>query len=121
MHIKKPQKQKSYVVSTRLNEDDYKIYLDKINNSGYKKSNFLREVILKNKTKVVNRKDAIHVLYHLNKMGNNLNQQAHVLNKAWLMGTISEEIFVQNLRSLNEIKMLQRNLIDLILYAEEEL
>lgn len=110
---------KKHVLAFRLDESDYNKYLDKINNSGYKKSEFFRDIVLKNKTKVIHKQDAIQVIYHHNKMGNNLNQMAYKLNKAFLSGIISSKLFEENLKLLNEIKNNQRNIIDLLLYVKE--
>src|SRR3990167_1223000 len=96
-------------INVRLSEDDYNKISSCAASAGCTLSEYIRTAVIKSKTKIVNKESSIQVLYHLNKMGNNLNQQAHVLNKAFLMGIISEEIFVQNLKSLNEIKLLQRN------------
>lgn len=112
-------KNKSYVLSFRLDENDYHKYLEKIKASGYKKSEFFRNVVLKNKTKVINKNEAIKIIYHLNKMGNNLNQQTHGLNKAFAMNKISSGLFEQNLKSLNFLLRQQRTIIDLLLYAKQ--
>ena len=94
--------------------------LQKIIDSGYSKSKFFRDIALKNKTTVVRKEDSIQIIYHHNKMGNNLNQIAHGINKAILGGNVSEELFVKFLGELNLIKNQQRNIIDLLLYAKND-
>ncbi|MBY0379151.1 MAG: MobC family plasmid mobilization relaxosome protein [Burkholderiales bacterium] len=107
-------------IKFRISEEDYLIYLDKVKKSGFNRSEFFRNIVLKNKTKVVNKNDAIEVIYHLNKMGNNLNQIAYKLNKAFLENKITHDVFDRNLFALNKIIDEQKNIIDLLLYAKDE-
>ena len=107
-------------IKFRLSEEDYNNYLTKVAKSGFNRSEFFRNVVLKNKTKVVNKNDAIEVIYHLNKMGNNLNQIAHKLNKAFLEKKITLDLFKINLIELSKIQDEQRHIIDLLLYAKDE-
>jgi hypothetical protein len=106
-------------VTIRFTEDEYKRFQDDVKKSGYNKSEFFRNIVLSNKTKVVNKQDVLQVFYHLNKMGNNLNQQTYNLNKAFLMGKISESLFQQNLKALNAIKNEQMLLVDLLEYSKK--
>ncbi len=112
-------KKKSYVLSFRLDKSDHQNYLEKVKSSGYKRSEFFRNIVIKNKTQVIHKADAIQIIYHHNKMGNNLNQIAYKLNAAFLNGKISEKLFQQNLKALNEINNEQRNIINLILYTKD--
>ena len=105
----------SRIIRFRISEDDYSNYVDKVKQSGYNQSEFFRNIVLENKTKVINKDDGIKVVYHLNKMGNNLNQIAYKLNKAYLSGNISEEICIRNLELLDRILEEQKNIIDLVL------
>lgn len=106
------------IVKFRISENDYAHYLDKVKASGFNQSEFFRTAILKNKTTVVRKEDSIKIIYHHNKMGNNINQVAYGINKALLSGRISEELFAKFLGELNLIKTQQRNIIDLLLYAK---
>ena len=110
----------SQVWSFRLSDQESAKLLQKIIDSGYSKSKFFRDIALKNKTTVVRKEDSIQIIYHHNKMGNNLNQIAHGINKAILGGNVSEELFVKFLGELNLIKNQQRNIIDLLLYAKND-
>ncbi|MBP9741730.1 MAG: hypothetical protein KBD37_00055 [Burkholderiales bacterium] len=112
-------KKKSCILSFRLEEDEYKDYLEKVEKSGYQKSEFFRNIILKNKTKIINKQDSMQVLYHLNKMCNSLNQQTHNLNKSFAENKIPAEVFEGNLKVLNKILYEQQNLIDLLLHTKE--
>ena len=112
-------KDKTQVWSFRLSQEESEKMLDKIQQSGYSKSEFFRDIALKNKTKVIAKEDTIKIIYHHNKMGNNLNQIAHGINKALLSGQINDELFRQMLRELNLIKQQQRNIVELLLYSKE--
>ena len=107
-------------IKFRLSEEDYNNYLNKDTKSGFNRSEFFRNIVLKNKTKVVNKNDAIEVIYHLNKMGNNINQIAYKLNKAFLEKKITPDLFKMNLIALTKIKDEQRHIIDLLLYTKDE-
>ncbi len=106
-------------VTFRLTEEECNKFQENVKQSGYNQSEFFRKIVLTNKTKIVNKQDLIKIIYHLNKMGNNLNQQTHNLNKAFLTGNISESLFQHNLKVLNEIRNEQRLLVNLLLYAKE--
>lgn len=118
IEVEEPKLKTSQVWSFRLNDEESMKLLLKIKDSGYNKSQFFRDIALKNKTTVVRKEDSIKIIYHHNKMGNNINQVAHGINKALLSGRISEELFVKFLGELNLIKTQQRNIIDLLLYAK---
>ncbi|HFP1355966.1 TPA: molybdopterin-guanine dinucleotide biosynthesis protein MobC, partial [Escherichia coli] len=46
------------------------------------------------------------LVYHFNKAGNNLNQLAYKVNSAFLMGRISESLYVKVLNCLVDIREL---------------
>lgn len=107
-------KSKSRVFHFRLTEEEADKFEQQITESGYNASSFFREVILKNKTQIVQKEDAIKVIYHLNKMGNNLNQIAHGINKAFYESVISENIMEKYLRQLNIVQNQQRVFLELL-------
>ncbi|RTL11805.1 MAG: plasmid mobilization relaxosome protein MobC [Neisseriaceae bacterium] len=107
-------KSKSRVFHFRLTEDEAEKFEQQILESGYTASSFFREVILKNKTQVVKKEDAIKVIYHLNKMGNNLNQIAHGINKAFFESIVTEDLMEKYLRQLNTVQNQQRQFLDLL-------
>ena len=53
-------------------------------------------------------------------MGNNINQIAYKLNKAFLEKKITSDLFKMNLIALTKIKDEQRHIIDLLLYTKDE-
>lgn len=107
-------------VTFRFSENEYSKLLDHARNSGYNISEYFRNIILKNKTTVVAKEDSIKIIYHLNKTGNNINQIAHGINRAFLNGKVSEDLFVKYLRELNFIRQQQRNIVELVLYANND-
>lgn len=107
-------KSKSRVFHFRLTEEEADKFEQQITESGYTASSFFREVILKNKTQVVKKEDAIKVIYHLNKMGNNINQIAHGINKAFYESIITEELMEKFLRQLNMVQNQQRLFLELL-------
>jgi alpha-N-acetylglucosamine transferase len=108
------------VVSFRLDINDFELLMKKIQESGVNKSEFLRDVVLKNKTIVVRKEDSVKLIYHINKMGNNLNQIAHKINSAYLEEIISEKLFEEYLNNLNTIKNQHKNLIQILLHNNKK-
>ncbi len=107
---KKAQKALSRPVSTRLTEDQWEIFNEKVERSGMSPSGFLRECILTNRTQIVARPpasvDRQRILFVINKTGNNLNQLAHVANTARVAGNLSESTFVALVDELELITQL---------------
>jgi Bacterial mobilisation protein (MobC) len=97
-------------VAFRVSEPEYRTYLEKVALSGLKASEFFRECVVTNRTKIVARQpasaDRKRILFVVNKTGNNLNQLAHVANTQQLAGRISETTFVAILDELELIHQL---------------
>jgi len=101
---KQKKKPLSKKITFRINEEDYKnfqtlFYNAKLNNKRYTTSDFIRNAIFSNnpkfeivKTKTIVRdrfcKDESLKIYHLSRIGNNINQMAHRLNS----GDVDEQL-----------------------------
>lgn len=99
-------KEKTRVVSFRVSEEVFAEYERKLKNSGVKKSQFLREVLLNsNATFQAPSKDYERLLFLYNKSSNNLNQLAYRVNSAYRKsGIISESLYI---RALNELVLIR--------------
>ena len=99
-------------VGFRLTDAEHLAYLEKVEASGMSASEFFRECVLTNRTRVVARQqistDRKRVLFVVNKSGNNLNQIAHVLNAARLDQSVSESTYLAALDTLESIELLLR-------------
>ncbi|NIF42027.1 MobC family plasmid mobilization relaxosome protein [Burkholderia sp. Tr-862] len=97
-------------VSTRLTEEQWQIFTDKVVRSGMSSSEFLRDCILTNRTQIVERPrvtvERQRIMYVINKTGNNLNQLAHVANTARVSGHLSESTFAALVDELEMITQL---------------
>ncbi|MBK3786039.1 MobC family plasmid mobilization relaxosome protein [Paraburkholderia aspalathi] len=75
-----------------------------------KASEFFRECVLTNRTKIVARlpasADRKRILFVVNKAGNNLNQLAHVANTQQLTGKLSEATFAAIVEQLELVEQL---------------
>ncbi|MBM2886513.1 plasmid mobilization relaxosome protein MobC [Chromobacterium phragmitis] len=81
------------VFSFRVSPDIADKWNQKIEASGYNKSEFFRRAVIDNKTQVVEYSNhAQQAIYHLAKIGNNFNQVARILHTANLDGKLSEEM-----------------------------
>ena len=103
-------------VSFRLTEADYAAYLAKVEASGMKPSEFFRDAVLTNRTRVVAREkssqDKARLLYLYNKTSNNVNQLAHRANSDYLAGTISEATYARILSELHTLTPLLKATIN---------
>jgi hypothetical protein len=97
-------------VGFRLSDAEHRAYLQKVEASGMSASEFFRECVLTNRTRIVARQpvstDKKRVLLVVNKSGNNLNQIAHVLNAARLDSSASESTYLAALDALESIELL---------------
>lgn len=97
-------------VSTRLTDEQWRVFVDKVQRSGLSPSEFLRDCILTNRTQVVARPRSTverqRIMYVINKTGNNLNQLAHVANSARVSGRLSEPTFAALVDELEMITQL---------------
>jgi hypothetical protein len=97
-------------VGFRLTDAEHRAYLAKVESSGMSASEFFRDCVLTNRTRIVARQplsnDKKRVLLVVNKSGNNLNQIAHVLNAARLDSSASESTYLAALDALESIELL---------------
>lgn len=97
-------------VSTRLTEEQWLVFADKVQRSGLSPSEFLRECILTNRTQILERPrvsvERKRIMYVINKTGNNLNQLAHLANTARVSGHLSESTFVALIDELEMVTQL---------------
>lgn len=123
-------KSPSYVVSFRVPEEVFEVYLGKLQASGLNRSAFFRDYVLANKTEVVADGKALSVdelrergralealkrnkviasddkrrlLYLFTTVSNNVNQLARRANSDHLSGVLSEEAYAQLLGELQSI------------------
>lgn len=91
----------------RIPEDEYEKFLDKVISSGSTVSRFIRTAVLENKTRVLKQESASLLMYHVCKIGNNINQIAHRVNIDNKKGIVSEDTYKKVLRDLkiNEAKL----------------
>ncbi len=84
--------------------------------SGLTQSEFLRELLERQKVQIVARKksspDLKRALFLMNKTSNNINQLAHRANADHLAGTLSEERYAGILGQLQDISTYMEALVD---------
>ncbi|WP_303045496.1 plasmid mobilization relaxosome protein MobC, partial [uncultured Duncaniella sp.] len=89
---------KSYVVSVRLNEEQYQTVQENCRTSGRKLSDFWRHALLNAKVTAVATPEDMAILRQIGSMANNLNQLAKKANEAgfklveWSLKGMSKEI-----------------------------
>lgn len=89
---------KSYVVSVRLNEEQYQTVQENCRKSGRKLSDFWRHALLNAKVTAVATPEDMAILRQIGSMANNLNQLAKKANEAgfklmeWSLKGLSKEI-----------------------------
>ncbi|MCA2038699.1 hypothetical protein LDK64_24900, partial [Escherichia coli] len=104
---KKDKINRDVVISLRLTEKEFGDFVDDIKKSQLSRSAFFRKLILeKSSSVVINVNNTAPLVYHFNKAGNNLNQLAYKVNSAFLMGRISESLYVKVLNCLVDIREL---------------
>jgi hypothetical protein len=98
--------------SFRLSDDEAKKLDEKIAASGLKStSEFIRNFVLKNRVTVIVNANTKRIAslekrrmqFVFNKAGNNLNQIAHVLNTANMTYRLTDSLFRQAVRGLDDI------------------
>jgi uncharacterized protein (DUF1778 family) len=111
--MKKPLSER---LNFRIDAESKAAFDEKVNASGLSKSEFFRELVLTNKTQVIERKKTTvntkYALYLLNKCGNNINQCARVLNSANKKGDISDNVYISILEELENNSQLLRAMLD---------
>lgn len=95
-------------MSLRLTEADHSAYMAKCREAGLTRSEFLRDCVLRNRTKVLARAappsaDMRRVLFLWGKTSNNMNQLAHRAHADNLAGILSEATYCSILSELNAI------------------
>lgn len=89
---------KTFVVSVRLNEEQYQTVQENCRKSGRKLSDFWRHALLNAKVTAVATPDDMAILRQIGSMANNLNQLAKKANEAgfklveWSLKGLSKEI-----------------------------
>lgn len=95
------------VVSLRLTQTDYELWLSKVEASGQTRSEFFRSCVLGNRTEVIAKKaastDKLRVIYLVSKASNNLNQLAWSAHQARKRGLLDGRGFDQLNRHLRLI------------------
>lgn len=104
-------------ISFRLEEHEKDFLLEKVRASGLNMSDFMRDVVLANKTKIVapsteeSRKieqaaiDARRTCYFAAKASNNINQLAHRANSEYVRGVIAEGTYLSILNDLEALRL----------------
>lgn len=104
-------------LSVRLEEDEREKILEKIKESGLTISEFFRDAIITNRTKVVAPSaeqalkieqaavDARRTRFLASKASNNINQLAHRANSEFLTGVISENTYLDILDDLEAMRL----------------
>jgi len=96
-------------VGFRLTDAEHQAYLDKVRASGMSASEFFRDCVLTNRTRITARApanaDSKRALFVVNKSGNNLNQIAHVLNAARLDRSASESTYRAAIDALEGVEL----------------
>src|ERR1035438_10083294 len=91
----------------RLNKQDSGKWDAKIAESGLTQSEFIRQAVIDNQTRITARPrlstEALESLHHIARMGSNLNQLAHQINVCMKEGTVTEETFINTLMQLKLI------------------
>lgn len=94
-------------IAFRLREADREVWLAKVAASGLTQSEFFRQAVLTNRTRVIARPaastDRKRLLYIFNKTSRNLNEVAYWANLEHVRGTLSEATYEQLLTQLQMI------------------
>lgn len=100
----------------RIDTESFAAFEEKVKASGMNKSEFFRELVLTNKTQVIERKKTTdntkYALYLLNKSSNNINQLARAAHIANQKGDISDNIYLSFLESLENHNNLLQAMLD---------
>lgn len=108
-------KEESIVISFRLSRAKYEPYRLPVLKSGLSRSAFFRKMFSDNEFKVVisekknSTEDYTKYLHLVNKISNNLNQLARLLNGAEKSGNATPQQYTKGLNDLNTIRILLLN------------
>ncbi|MBI6621531.1 plasmid mobilization relaxosome protein MobC [Pseudomonas corrugata] len=103
---------RTIVISFRATESDMAPYAEPMLKSGKSRSEFFHELFIKLKDKIViserkvKTEDYSKYLFLVNKMSNNLNQIAKVLNSANKADKLSQRQLLNALNDLNSIRLI---------------
>lgn len=90
-------------VSFRLDEIQYQNLSTEADKFGIKISELIRQKISKSKKNICNKKDMKNLIYHISRIGNNLNQIAHYVNTKKSVDKIVLEKLVNIEKELNKV------------------
>lgn len=100
----------------RIDEETFNTFEKKVDASGLTKSEFFRDMVLTNRTQVIERKkktdNTQRALYLINKSSNNINQLAKAANIANIKGNVSDNFYINLLESLETHNQLLRSLLN---------
>lgn len=105
-------KEESIVISFRLSKTAYEPYKLPVERSGLGRSAFFRKLFSDTESKVViaekkvNTEDYNEYLHLVNKISNNINQLARLLNGAEKAGKATPQQYATGLNTLNSIRLL---------------
>lgn len=103
------------MISFRLAQPEYEPFRVPVQQSNLSRSEFFRQLFVDSKAKVViNQKrerteDYTKYLHLVNKISNNLNQLAKLLNTAEKAGRVSSQQYSKGLNDINAIRQLLNN------------
>lgn len=106
---------RSVVISFRVTEADMEPYNDAIKSSGKSRSVFFYQLFIEQKSRIViaerpkRTEDFAKYLFFVNKMSNNLNQLARLMNGLYKSGRLSETRIASALNQLNSIRLILNN------------
>lgn len=102
--------------SFRLTESEYRTWQQKVQESGLSASEFFRQAVLANKTRIAPYRkpspDLRRMLMLMNKTSNNINQLAHRANADYLAGVLSESTYAGILDNLETISRYVKAMVD---------
>lgn len=112
---------KTAVVSFRISNESYDRMTTDAAVAGISTRAWLEQAILANQTKIVERKktsdDVRTLVVQINRIGNNLNQIAHNLNTASLIGKLSPSDCEEAIDKLDHLRAL---LNEALIYARKD-
>lgn len=103
------------MISFRVAVQEYEPFRVPVQQSKLSRSEFFRQLFVENKSKVVitekreRTEDYTKYLNLVNKISNNLNQLAKLLNTAEKAGTVTTQQYAKGLNDLNAMRVLLNN------------
>lgn len=102
-------------IAIRLSASDRAVYDAKVAASGMNQAEFFRDVVLKNKTRItalpVMDNDKRKLLRYFQSTSNNMNQLAKRANLENKKGSLSDETYVEVLKSLRQIELMLKQVL----------